>query len=60
MALGMGKQKGTIMDLYVTPEDAKHEEKTNTQSEVQTAEKREVYTKEEVQMLLEELQKEEI
>ena len=60
MALGMGKQKGTIMDSYVTPEDAKHEEKTNTQSEVQTAEKREVYTKEEVQMLLEELQKEEI
>lgn len=53
MALGMGKQKGTIMDIYVTPEDAKHEEKTNTQSEVQTAEKREVYTKEEVQMLLE-------
>lgn len=48
------------MDIYITPEDAKHEEKTNTQSEVQTAEKREVYTKEEVQMLLEELQKEEI
>ena len=48
------------MDIYITPEDAKHEEKTNTQSEVQAAEKREVYTKEEVQMLLEELQKEEI
>ena len=48
------------MDIYITPEDAKHEEKTNAQSEVQTAEKQEVYSKEEVQMLLEELQKEEI
>lgn len=48
------------MDIYVTPEDAKHKEKTNTQSEVQTAGKREVYTKEEVQKLLEELQREEI
>ncbi len=52
------------MDIYVTPEDAKHEEKTNkhthTQSEVQTAEKLEVYTIEEVQKLLDELQKEEI
>ena len=56
MALGMGKQKGTIMDIYVTPEDAKHEEKTNAQSEVQTAEKQEVYSKEEVQKLLAEVQ----
>ena len=44
------------MDIYLTPEDARHEKKTNTQSEVQTAEKREVYTKEEVQKLLEKLQ----
>ena len=48
------------MDIYITPEDAKHEEKTNTQSKVQTAEKSEVYTKEEVQKLLDEQQKEEI
>ena len=48
------------MDIYLTPEDAKHEEKTNTQSKVQTAKKIEVYTKEEVQKLLNELQKEEI
>ena len=48
------------MDIYLTSEDAEHEEKTNTQSEVQTAEKREVYTKEEVQKMLDELQKEEI
>jgi hypothetical protein len=51
---------GFCVDIYLTPEDAKHEEKTNTQSEVQTAEKQEVYTKEEVQKLLDELQKEEI
>ena len=44
------------MDIYITPEDAKHEEKTNTQSEVQTVEKAETYTKEEVQKLLESLQ----
>ena len=44
------------MDIYITPEDAKHEEKTNTQSEVQTAEKQEVYSKEEVQKLLAEVQ----
>lgn len=47
------------MDIYITPEDAKHEEKTNTQSEVQTAEKQEVYTKEQVQILLDKLQEEE-
>ncbi|MFR1509222.1 MAG: hypothetical protein ACLSSW_01065 [Acutalibacteraceae bacterium] len=47
------------MDIYITPEDAKHEIKTNTQCEVQTAIKQEVYTKEDVQKLLEKLQKEE-
>ena len=44
------------MDIYITPEDAKHEEKTNAQSGVQTAEKQEVYSKEEVQKLLAEVQ----
>lgn len=46
------------MEIYVIPEDAKHEKKTNTQSKIQTAQKVEIYTKEEVEKLLEELQKE--
>ena len=41
------------MDIYVTPEDAEYTEKTNEQTEVQTAVNPEVYTKEEVQILLE-------
>lgn len=45
------------MDIYVTPEDAEYTEKTNEQTEIQTAVKPEVYTKEEVQMLLEALLK---
>lgn len=45
------------MDIYVTPEDAKHEIKTNTQCEIQTAVKSEVYTKEEVMELLKSVQK---
>lgn len=46
------------MQIYVTPEDAKHETKTNAQSEVQTAQKSELYTKEQVQKMLEVIQKE--
>ena len=46
------------MPIYVTPEDAKHETKTNAQSEVQTAQKSELYTKEEVLKMLEAIQKE--
>lgn len=45
------------MGIYVTPEDAKHEIKTNMQNEVQTAVKAEVYTKEEVLALLKSLEK---
>lgn len=44
------------MDIYLTPEDARHEKKTNSHSEVQTAQNREVYTKEEVKKLLNEVQ----
>ena len=46
------------MQIYVTPEDAKHETKTNAQSEVQTAQKSELYTKEQVQKMIEAIQKE--
>lgn len=46
------------MTIYITPEDAKHETKTNTQSEVQTAQKGELYTKEQVQKMIEAIQKE--
>lgn len=46
------------MPIYVTPEDAKHETKTNTQSKVQTAQKSELYTKEQVQKMIEAIQKE--
>ena len=46
------------MPIYVTPEDAKHETKTNAQSEVQTAQKSELYTKEEVLRMIEAIQKE--
>lgn len=45
------------MLIYVIPEDAKHETKTNIQSEVQTAKKSETYTKEEVLKMLEAIQK---
>lgn len=45
------------MDIYVTPEDTEYTEKTNEQTEVQTAVNPEVYTKEEVQILLESLLK---
>ena len=45
------------MDIYVTSENAEYEIKTNTQNEIQTAVKPEVYTKEEVQILLEALLK---
>ena len=46
------------MSIYVTPEDAKHETKTNAQSEVQTVQKGELYTKEQVQKIIEAIQKE--
>lgn len=46
------------MPIYITSEDAKHETKTNAQSEVQTAQKSELYTKEQVQKMLEVIQKE--
>lgn len=46
------------MPIYVTPEDAKHEIKTNAQSKVQTAQKGELYTKEQVQKMFEAIQKE--
>ena len=46
------------MQIYVTPEDAKHETKTNAQSKVQTAQKSELYTKEQVQKIIEAIQKE--
>ena len=45
------------MDIYVTPEDVEYTEKINEQTEVQTAVKPEVYTKEEVQILLKALLK---
>ncbi len=45
------------MEIYITPEDAKHEEKTNIQGKVQMAVKSEVYTKEEVIALLKAIQK---
>lgn len=45
------------MDIYVTSENAEYEIKTNIQSEVQTAVKPGLYTKEEVQILLEALLK---
>jgi hypothetical protein len=52
------KKEKNFMPIYVTPEDAKHEVKTNIQSEVQTAKKSETYTKEEVLKMLEAIQKE--
>ena len=45
------------MDVYLIPKDARHTEKTNDQTEIQTAVKSEIYTKEEVQKLLEALLK---
>ena len=45
------------MDIYVTSKNAEYEIKTNTQSEIQTAVKPGLYTKEEVQILLESLLK---
>ena len=45
------------MDIYVTSENAEYEIKTNIQSEVQTVVKPGLYTKEEVQILLEALLK---
>ena len=45
------------MDIYVTSKNAEYEIKTNTRSEIQTAVKPGLYTKEEVQILLEALLK---
>ena len=50
-------RRRTFMDIYVTSENAEYEIKTNTQSEIQTAVKPGLYTKEEVQILLESLLK---
>ena len=45
------------MDIYVVPPDAERIEQKNEELETQTAEATEVYTKEEVQKLLEEMLK---
>lgn len=45
------------MEIYVIPPDKERTEKTNIEVEVQTAQKQEVYTKEEVEKLLEEMLK---
>ena len=45
------------MEIYVIPPDKKKKKKTNIELEVQTAQKQETYTKEEVEKLLEEMLK---
>ena len=57
MVVGHLRKGGLEMDIYIFPQDAKHTDKTNEQTEKQTAVKPETYTKEEVQMLLEALLK---
>lgn len=45
------------MPIYLTPKDAEHEEKIPEKVAVQTAAPKKTYTQEEVQKMLEEIQK---
>lgn len=45
------------MPIYLTPKDAEHEEKIPEKAAVQTATPERTYTHEEVQMMLEQIQK---
>lgn len=45
------------MPIYITPKDAEHEEKLPEKAAVQTATPQKTYTQEEVQKMLEQIQK---